>query len=161
MRSFKHVILASFMATVVSAQAAPTVKTTDIEAKRVEMSTDAVINDYCLYGKNEQSENFILCTQVIGDMSRGIYQLQTPPLRFTIPGLAFQIAVDPEGLEAGELTYIFLEQDVEDPVLSPSGEFFDKVKKVIEEYGAAKLKLLYIGEEFDTSLFGTPVPLIR
>ncbi|NQZ01491.1 MAG: hypothetical protein HRT45_12580 [Bdellovibrionales bacterium] len=161
MRSLSFALIAIFLLSSLVAQAAPSVEVEDIKAKRIEMATDAVINDYCLYGKTELNENFILCTQMVGDMSRGVYQVKTPPLRFAIPGLTFQIVIDDSSFEAGELTYIFQEQDVENPVMKPSGEFFDQVKKVIAEYGPARLELLYIGEQFDTSLFGTPVPLIQ
>ena len=161
MRCIQNFLMASVFCTSFAAAAAPTVKTTDLRAKRIEMSAEATINDYCLYGKNEAAENFILCTLMVGDMSRGIYKLQTPDLRFAIPGLVFQVLVDPESLEAGELTYIFLEQEIETPALKPSGQFFDQVKKAISDYGPARLDLLYIGEAFDTSLFGTPVPLLQ
>jgi hypothetical protein len=141
--------------------AAPSVRVSDLNTSKVELAADADINQYCIYGKQDSGENFIACSKVIGDMSRGIHELVTKPLAFNDGTVSFQLGVDEEGLEKGELTYIFLEQDVENPTMKSTIQFYDQVVKVIETYGPAQLEVHYVGPKFDTSLFGTPIPLFN
>ena len=141
-----------------SAGATPSVEVTDIQAKRVDLATDAFIHDYCLFGKNEENVNTIVCSQMIGDLNKGIYKVETGPLEFNSADISFRLSVDSTGFSTGELRYVFVETKVDNPMMKPSEKFFDQVKTVIAKHGAARLKMFYIGEGFDTSLFGTPVP---